>query len=126
MQNKRRKPDCRLESSGIEEFLCQHPSLTSCFPGKARQVRVLPQCWGTETISQGLPALKQDGSCIKIDSSHFEYLSDTTISQFLATAKIKELLQVVLLTSTPSLERQTSLSSPTVNSTLRGCPSLGI
>lgn len=126
MQNKRRKPDCCLESSGIEEFLCQHPRLTSCFPGKARQVCVLPQCWGTETISQGLTASKQDGSCIKIDSSRFEYLSDPTISQFLATAKIKELLQVVLLTSTPSLERQTSLSSATVNSILRGCPSLGI
>lgn len=122
MQNKRRKPDCCLESSGIEEFLCQHPSLTSCFPGKARQVCVLPQCWGTETISQGLPASKQEVVLRLIQA----ILSDTTISHFLATAKMKELLQVVLLTSTPSLERQTSLSSATVNSTLRGCPSLGI
>lgn len=72
-----------------------------------------PPVLGTETISQGLPAAKQDESCIKIDSGHFDYLTDVTTSHFLARAKLKEPLEVALVTSIPSLERQTSLSSAT-------------
>lgn len=65
----------------------------------------------TKTISQGLPAAKQDESCIKTDSGNS---ADMTTAHFLARVKLKELLHVALVTSISSLERQTSLSPATI------------
>lgn len=73
-----------------------------------------PPMLRTETISQGLPAAKQDESFIEIDSGHFDYLTDTTTSHFLAKAKLEQPLQVALVTSISWSERQTSLSSAMV------------
>ena len=84
------------------------------FSRKSETGMCSPPVLRTETISQCLPAAKQDERCIKTDSGHFDYLTDTTTSHFLARAKLEEPLQVALVTSIPPLVRQTFLSSATV------------
>lgn len=86
-----------------------------------------PPVLGTETISQGLPAAKQDESCIKIDSGHFDYLTDMITSHFLARAKLKEPLQVALVYIHPFIGKTNLLvfsHCNLLNSVLRGYPSL--
>lgn len=93
-----RKADCCLESRSFYVTIPAEP----LFSRRSGTGLCPPLVLRTETTSQGQ-------SCIRINPDHCGCFTDRATFPFLARAKLKEPLQVTLVTSILSLERQTSL-----------------
>lgn len=96
--------------AGEQEFLCHHPSWALVFQEK----------WDRSVSSAGaenwnnFTGSKRGQSCIRINPDHCGCYTDRATFHFLARAKLKEPLQVALVTSILSLERHTSLPPSSV------------
>lgn len=96
--------------AGEQEFLCHHPSWALVFQEK----------WDRSVSSAGaenwnnFTGSKRGQSCIRINPDHCGCYIDRATFHFLARAKLKEPLQVALVTSILSLERHTSLPPSSV------------